>query len=93
MNADFLSWDDFILSDSDSSIESSEWSDFAGMKILCGFPLFCVCLVLIFFFLIFILFFFSLIKTRLCIAKWKKIGKCRAYDIAQDQYKNRKVLW
>ena len=87
MNADFLSREDFILSDRDSSIESSKWSDFAGMKILCGFPLFCVCLVVIFLFASI----FTLIKTRLFIAKRKKIGKCRAYDIAQDQYKNRKV--
>ena len=57
MNADFLSWDDFILSDSDSSIESSVWSDFAGMKILCGFPLFCVCLVVIFLFLFLFIYF------------------------------------
>ena len=93
MNADFLSRNDFILSDRDSSIESSEWSDFAGMKILCGFPLFCVCLVVIFFIFIFLFAsIFTLIKTRLFIAKRKKIGKCRAYDIAQDQYKNRKVL-
>ena len=50
MNADFLSRDDFILSDRDSSIESSEWSDFAGMKILCGFPLFVFASLLFFYF-------------------------------------------
>ena len=44
-----------------------------------GFPL-CVCLVVIFFTL----------KTRVFIAKITKNRERRAYEIAQDQYKNRK---